>query len=261
MEGKFRYQGKSIFDPIVEQLSTVDVEIFGPIPFFDYLEQYGFPRENAPQHISIDSLEVLSKSLREADSMVMRLGRGDFAVVKVKNKLNDFFLLDKEIFSNEGEFFYPKVKPNQLLAYKLLPKLTEGSLVNLGFSTGLISFALELDEANPIFPPATCNSTFSFDFLPHSLIEHKLSHNKGQVEIDAMFVEKRNGKNTLFVLESKSGNTHKSLAKHKLIYPLLGIANQVPKDIPIVPVYLKVLKSSEGIHFHIVECNYPNPRS
>jgi len=84
-------------------------------------------------------------------------------------------------------------------------------------------------------------------------------HNKGQVEIDAMFLEKRNGKETLFVVEAKSDISHKSLAKHKLLYPVLGIASSIPKTIEIVPVYIKVKASQRGIHYHIVECSIPDP--
>lgn len=249
-----------IFDPIIEELFGQDIGIYGPIHFFDYLDENGIKRVSAPRYISVDSLEVLSKTLQNNDAMVMRLGQGNFVIVKTKNKLKDFFLVDKDIFTEEGELFYPQLQINQLKAYKFLPKLTENSLVNLGFSSGLISYALNLDNSNPIFPPATCNSTFTFEFLPLSSAEKTLTHKQGQVEIDAMFVEKRNGKETLFIIEAKSGNTHKSLAKHKLVYPILGIANNVPSDIQIVPVYIKVISNQKAIHYHIVECEFPNPR-
>lgn len=72
------------------------------------------------------------------------VGRGTFAVIKVKENLRDFFLIDRDIFSDTAEKFYPTVEPNQLLAYKLLPIFTENSLVNLGFSSGLISYSLNL---------------------------------------------------------------------------------------------------------------------
>ena len=256
----YQYHGKGFFAPVVEELKNVDIGIYGPIPFFDYLDKYGIPKVSAPHHISIDSLEVLSGPLRLNNSMVLRLGRGDFSVVKIQNKLNDFFLIDDQIFSETGELFKPKVKPNQLLVYQLLPKLTENSLVNLAFSTGLINYALELDDVSPIFPPATCSTTFTFEFQPHTSIDTKFIHNKGNVEIDSMFIEKRNGEDILFIIEAKSAGRHKSLAKHKLVYPLLGISERVPKNIKIIPVYLKVINLKDGIHFHIVECSYPDPR-
>lgn len=137
-----RYRGAGFFTPIIEELKNVDLGIYGPIPFFDYLDKYGIPKVNAPSYISVDSLEVLSKTLKLNNSMVLRLGRGSFAVVKLENKLKDFFLIDEQIFSEKGDVFTPIGKPNQLLAYQLLPNLTENSLVNLGFSTGLIVLLL-----------------------------------------------------------------------------------------------------------------------
>ncbi|HZG70713.1 MAG TPA: hypothetical protein VEY51_04175 [Chondromyces sp.] len=41
----------------------------------------------------------------------------------------------------------------------------------------------------------------------------------------------------------------------------MGIAKEVPVDIPVVPVHSKVSTTREGIHFHMVECDYPNQRN
>lgn len=262
----YQYTGmSSIFIPALDLIKDIDLALFGPTPLLNYLEEHRFPRTiNAPLAISIDSYEKLHQSCKEHDTMVLRLGRNgigtQFALVRIKGRLNDFFLIDSEIFTKGGEIFEPDFKEEQILAYKFLPNLTETSLVNLGFTSGLISYALGVDIVTPIYPPATCNSTFTFEFQPHSKIETTVVHNQGQVEIDAMFVEKRDGKNTLFVLEAKSGNTHKSLSKHKLLYPVLGIAQNVPEEIEIVPVYLKVNKTQKGIHFNVVECTVPDPR-
>lgn len=252
--------GKDIFYPVIKELNKYEVGLFGPVLFSEYLSTNGFPSVGPARYISIDSLEVLSNTLRINDCMVLRLGGGTFVIVKIKDKIKDFFLVDNDIFTNSDEKFYPTVEPDQLLAYKILPRITETSVVNLGFSSGLISYSLNLDNVKPIFPPGTCSSTFSFEFFPHTLIENNLSYTNGQVEIDAMFVEKRNGKKTLFVIEAKHEGPHRSLAKHKLLFPILGIANNVPKDIDIIPVYLKTFIENDGIHFHVVECNLPDPR-
>jgi hypothetical protein len=81
--------------------------------------------------------------------MVLRLGKStgtgigtQFALVKVKDRLQDFFLIDEKIFSPNGVEYVPKVEHTQLLAYQPLPSLTETSLVNLGFTSGLMSEAL-----------------------------------------------------------------------------------------------------------------------
>ncbi|PFI88739.1 hypothetical protein COI86_14120 [Bacillus thuringiensis] len=266
MNQKYKYNGmSSVFHYVIDQLDNVDQGVFGPVSFLDYLSGLGFPKLKAPDAISIDSWERLHQSLKNNDCMVLRLGKStgagtQFAVVKVKDRLSEYFLFDEKIFTNEGVEYFPEVEDNQLLAYQLLPTLTEASIVNLGFTSGLISKALELDELKPIFPPATCNSTFTFSFKPHSSMDRNLIHKNGQVEIDAMFVEKRNKVNTLFVIEAKVGNKHKSLAKHKLLYPVLAVAPQIPDSIPIVPVYLKAQYEKDGIHFHIVECEIPDPR-
>ncbi|MEK4099757.1 DUF6997 domain-containing protein [Bacillus sp. FSL E2-0195] len=266
MNQKYKYNGmSSVFHYVIDQLDNVDQGVFGPVSFLDYLSGLGFPKLKAPDAISIDSWERLHQSLKSNDCMVLRLGKStgagtQFAVVKVKDRLSEYFLFDEKIFTNEGVEYFPEVEDNQLLAYQLLPTLTEASIVNLGFTSGLVSKALGLDEFKPIFSPATCNSTFTFSFKPHSSMDRNLIHKNGQVEIDAMFVEKRNKVNTLFVIEAKVGNKHKSLAKHKLLYPVLAVAPQIPDSIPIVPVYLKAHYEEDGIHFHIVECEIPDPR-
>ncbi|EJS10513.1 hypothetical protein EXW34_06610 [Bacillus mycoides] len=266
MDKKYEYNGmSSVFYYAIDQLANIDQGIFGPVSFLDYLSGLGFPKLRAPDAISIDSWERLHQSLKDSDSMLLRLGKStgvgtQFAVVKIKNRLSEYFLFDEKIFTNDGVEYIPEVEDNQLLAYQLLPTLTEASIVNLGFTSGLISKALGLDEVKPIFPPATCNSTFTFSFKPHSSLDIEVIHNKGQVEIDAMFVGKRNNVDTLFVVEAKIGSTHKSLAKHKLLYPVLAVAPQIPEHMPIVPVYLKVQNKKSGIHFHVVECEIPDPR-
>jgi hypothetical protein len=255
----------SVFEPVMDTLEDKEVGVFGPTSLQEYLSNHGFPKLIAPSVISIDSFERLHTTFKKNNAMLFRLGRStgtgtQFAVAKVTGSLNDFFIFEDDIFDSRGVIYQPKVHENQLFAYKILPKLTENSLINLGFSTGLISFALGLDKVDPIFPPATCSSTFSFQFIPHTRISNLFNHKNGQVEIDSMFMDNRNGIRTLFVIEAKYGHENKSLAKHKLLYPILSIAPYVPKDIPIVPVYIKACKTVLGVHFHIVECYFPDPR-
>ncbi|MFD2670969.1 DUF6997 domain-containing protein [Marinicrinis sediminis] len=255
-----------VFEAALSTIKDKPVATFGPISFIDYLKSNGYPKMGAAAAISIDSYERLHQSIKSNSAMVMRLGQTkggsgtQFALVKVQDKLDDFFLIDDMIFNSVGTEYVPAVNVEQLKIFSILPSLTEKSYVNLGFSSGLISYALGIDHIKPIFPPASCNSTYTFEFRPHSSISDVFIHNRGQVEIDAMFIEKRNNKETLFVLEAKSDTSHKSLAKHKLLYPVLGIASSVPKNIEIVPVYIKIRTSCRGIHYHIVECSIPDPR-
>ncbi|WP_456475142.1 DUF6997 domain-containing protein [Candidatus Pyrohabitans sp.] len=259
--------GKDIFKPALEVLSDKDTGIYGPFSFQDYLKENNLPPVRTAPVISIDTYELLSPELKLNDTMVLRLGSApngtgtQFALVKVKGRLRDFFLFDGEIFTDkEGLTFLPTVSMRQLFGYNLLPVFTETSLVNLGLASGLISYALGLEDDEIPLAPATGRSTFTFKLKAFSNFPVELTHNNGQVEIDALFVGKRAGKETLFIIEAKSRNNYSSLAKHKLAYPILALAKNVPIDMPIIPVYVKVSKESDGIHYHVVECEFPDPR-
>lgn len=260
----------NIFRPAVSSLIEKDEGLYGPITFLDYLEKNNLSSKmNTPNYISIDSYEQLPPILKDNQIMALRLGskndsptRTQFALVKTKNKLNDFFIFDSEIINRgKGYTFLPSVSLKKLYSYYILPKFSETSLVNLALASGVLPKALGISEKEDPLPPATGRSTFSFELYPHSdLKDKKLLHENGQVEIDAMFVEKREGVDTLFIIEAKSGDRLKSLAKHKIVYPILSVAKKVPIDMPIVPVYLKIFQEDKNIHFHIVECNFPDPR-
>jgi hypothetical protein len=78
------------------------------------------------------------------------------------------------------------------------------------------------------------------------------------VEIDALFVGRRDGLDHLFVLEAKQSGA--ALANHKLLYPIMALAAGVPPDMPIVPVYLRAERQPGGYLFTIAECRCPDPR-
>jgi len=257
-----------VFRPVITEMKDTNTNIYGPSSFLDYLKANNLPRVRTPEYLSIDSFDRLPAILRDNDTMILRLGSSldsnqtNFALIKVKNKLHDFFLFDDEIFNySDVHTFLPTTSIKKLFGYYILSKkFTETSLVNLALASGILNYALELPEGKIPLAPATGKSTFTFEFYPHSDVDQILLHNKGQVEIDAMFVENRNDRETLFILEAKGGDKHRSLAKHKLVYPILSIAKYAPMDMPIVPIYLKIFKNPNGIHFHIVECKFPNPR-
>ena len=141
------------------------------------------------------------------------------------------------------ELFIPPVSMRQLFAFTLLPKFTETSLVNLAIASGLLSHALGLDDATLPSAPATGQGTYSFTFSPHAELGVTWLHSKGQVEIDAAIIAKRRGEETLFVVEAKVGDDFDSLAKHKLLYPALALRGGVPEYMPLVPVYIRVLRT------------------
>ncbi|MFC1708088.1 DUF6997 domain-containing protein, partial [Planctomycetota bacterium] len=107
--------------------------------------------------------------------------------------------------------------------------------------------------------PATGQSTFDFSVRPHAKLDAEWAHQAGQVEIDALLVGRRSGKSVVFVVEAKIGEPS-SLAKHKLVYPALAVAPRVPDGMEIVPVYLRVTATAEGLCFAVAECSLPDPR-
>lgn len=255
-----------IFKPALEEMKRSGKNYFGPISFQEYLRQNNFESKRTPNYISIDSLEVLDKELREANTMVFRLGADPvhketaFALVKSES-VNDFFLIDEELFGNlEPKTFIPTISMRNLFTYKIFPNSSESTLVNLGLASGVIGEALGLDKKEHLLAPTTGMSSFTFDLKLHSSIKKIFNHIKGSVEIDCLLLGKRNGKDILFVFEAKKGGSHKSIAKHKLAYPILSIAKNVPEHIDIVPVYLKVNKREKGIFYNVCECQAFDPR-
>ncbi len=91
-------QRGEIFEPALAEMNG-DVCIWGPTSFRDYLEQNSLSAGKAPEYISIDSYERLPQVLRDADTMVLRLGKclsgtgTQFSLVRVRTRLRDFFLL------------------------------------------------------------------------------------------------------------------------------------------------------------------------
>lgn len=257
-----------VFEPALEEMGEHDTSIFGPTSFRDYVSQHDLNASSrTPRYITIDSLSELAPELRETDVMVLRLGSApsgagtQFLLVKAPDGIEEFFLIDDPVFNDEHPVNYQSpVDRERLLSFHLLPRLSETSLVNLALASGVLSDALELDGTGSLMPPATGRSTFTFDVRPHSTIDETFEHRTGQVEIDTLFAEKRNGETVLFVIEAKTGQQHSTLAKHKLVYPTLALANSVPRDIDIVPLYMRCIRDDDQLYFKIVECEFPDPR-
>lgn len=251
-----------VFERALESMAASKSDVFGPISFQKYLAGSNIARRNTAQIISVDTLARLAPELRKADVMVFRLGQGHgesttkFALARHKNGWSDYFLIDAEIFGPaKSEIFIPSGSARDLYVFQLLPTLTETSLVNLALASGLLGTALQLDEPNRPIIPATGQTVFSFKFQPHSSIETVWSHDRGQVQIDALFTAKRNGKETLFLVEAKTGDELSTLGKHKLVYPPLALCEHIPSYFEIVPIYLRVLHVKNSLHFLICECS------
>ncbi|MGO2012725.1 DUF6997 domain-containing protein [Pseudoalteromonas sp.] len=248
-----------IFQDIVLEMLTNGQSTSTPQSFQQYVNTNNL-KANTAASISVDSLKKLPKFLKDQNTMVLRLGSrpGDnqtyFSLVKA-NDVRAFFFDDLSLFGQlHPELFLPNVSIRSLFAFQLLPKVTETSVVNLAIASGLIAEALNLEDDKTIVVPATGQSTFTFNFKPLANENVTLEHINGQVEIDAVFVAKRNGKEHLFVIEAKHSDKFDSLAKHKLLYPSLSLLEKLPSSMPIVPVYLRSIKTAKGIDFYIAEC-------
>lgn len=251
-----------IFLPALTEMESQGGRHFGPISFQSYAHLHGLQKRNTAQHISIDCLSKLDGDLRKSGVMVFRLGTADggrttqFALARSVG-WSDYFFLDEQIFLGcKPDIYIPTVSYAQLYAFTLLSIFTETSLVNLAIASGLMAHALHLDEGCNLSIPATGQTAFTFSFGPRSDMELLWIHNRGQIEIDAVFTGTRNGKECLFVVEAKAGDKLDSLAKHKLLYPILALKTKVPRYISIIPVYVRAVRRPEGMHFHIAECEY-----
>lgn len=227
-------QEQQLFREALSRLESKDGLVGETIEFSNYAAEQGFGTRSTAQHISVNKISELNPLLREAKTMVFRLGsttgsgRSCFALARSTRGLSDYFLIDSEIFTGEHpKLFLPDVSARALFAYELLPNLTESSFVNLALASGLMHEALGLDERTLLPAPATGRGVFSFTFRPHEADDESLRHIRGQVEIDALFVGKRNGEEHLFVVEAKHSKHMESLAKHKLAYPVLALQSSL----------------------------------
>lgn len=251
----------NVFGRLIRELEQRDIYYSEPQSF----QNYSGIRDRTASYISVQDVDSLKPELRKAGYMVFRLGlRLDnptthFGLAKLKrdDEWTEYFLFDKDIFNEvEPEIFLPNVSVRQLFAFNLLSKLAENSLINLAISSGLLASALGIESSESLAAPASGQGNFTFEFKASSDAP-EWQHVAGQVEIDALFVGRQNNRETLFVIEAKTSKDFKSLAKHKLVYPILGLRERIPGCIPIVPVYIRAIKSEHKreIDFYIAICN------
>jgi hypothetical protein len=252
-----------IFSPAIEELSISGQTYREPEDFSIYLKRHNLACNKTAEALSVDSLAKLDSELKSAGLMVLRLGSGDgirtrFALVKNRNGWNDFFLQDDLIISSTKPiFFIPNANFQTLFGFKLIPKLTETSLVSFAVHSGLLSHALGFDPNGVSIAPATGQSRFSFKFRPlreeNGLI---FEHVRGQVEIDAFFLASKGNKHIAVIVEAKFGEKMGSLAKHKLLYPYLALRDNIPSYMHTMLVYMRVIRRQDGHHFYICECEF-----
>jgi hypothetical protein len=237
--------------------------LYGPEIFRAYCGRHGL-RADTASTISVDHAKSLGAELREAQTMVLRLGaghpggeaRGQTAFALVRHEclsLAPFFLMDEEVFTGQPETFIPDRSMRALFPFGLLPKLSETSLLTLAHASGLMAEALGCDDGSIHMIPATGHGTYSFRFTVGTDRAHALDHVAGQVEIDSVCIGVRAGRNHVIVTEAKRG-PFDSIARHKLAYAVWAVRSNIPEDMPIIPVYLRVTESEWGLEFNVAEC-------
>jgi hypothetical protein len=215
----------SIFGPALSEMCRSSTATFGPLSFREYLKTHDLPLTGTAAAISVDSIRALSIDLVEARTMVFRLGAAirtrhtTFALCRYRDSWTDLFLQDECISGSQSSVpFFATGLDRNIAAYRLLPRLTEPSIVNLAIAFGILAAALELDDADRSPVPATGQSTCSLDVRPYD-DSIAWQHRQGQVEINCIFVGHRNGRDGLFLVEAKCSCSFASLAKHKLVFP------------------------------------------
>jgi hypothetical protein len=262
-------QGQKInmFEFALNEMPAQDPTIWGPASFQDYLAENGIldsPRTAA--NISVDHKSKLAAELRDRDTMILRLGKSQgtgtqFALVQVPGRLNDFFFLEQKLFDDDVPTpFIPERTFFELFPFSLFANHSETNLVNAAFCSGLITTALKLDRSDIVPFPATGASNVTFEFSPHTELSTPLLHDRGQVQVDGVFVGKREGQQYVFVLEAKVDPPGGTTAKHKLLYSVLAIAPSVPEGIDIVAIYVQFNRHALGTIIRICECSIPDPR-
>lgn len=252
---------ESLFAPALEEMRSAGRNHSDPQPFQSYLRQHGLKATKTAQAISVQELASLDPFLRDANTMVFRLGQGTFALCKAQASVSEFFLMDSTLFAGVTEqTFVPDSSYAELFPYSLIGTLTEVGEVNIAIASGLLGHALGCDLPSARVAPATGAATYSFIVRPHShqpTLEWQ--HGNGQVEIDSVYFAKRNKRWTLFIIEAKHGGGQ-SLAKSKLAYACSALSTKrIPSDVPIVPVYMRALQTEVGrILFSIAECRALN---
>lgn len=253
----------AIFD---KALSLMDGRAFlEPRPFKSYAAEAGFPNEKTVENISVQDIRGLAPELKKAGVMVFRLGNPlgtkgtHFALARHLGGWDDYFLQDEKIFEGR-EACLANGSNEKLDIFRILPKSTETSLVNLAVASGILQTALDLDHTEIPLINATAQGTYSFEVFPHPNMDAAWNHVDGQVEIDGAFIARRGGVKTMFVVEAKVSDGLESLAKHKIAYPMLAIETMIPKGIPIVGVYLRVVRRISGFDFYVAECTFSSDR-
>lgn len=230
----------------VEQLRQEDLRSYGPESFIGYCDRYDLVRHSTANFISIDYFEKLHKQLKDEKLMVLRLGSFDkkagtnFMLVRY-DRPEDYFFFDKDLFDVPPIDFEPDPAVKSALSIiNVFSNYSEMMLISYLLSSGALPEVLGLDKSQVYYTPLTGRSNYTFNFYPYEGAD-LVTHQSGQVEIDAVFTGHKNGRPVIVVAEAKVENpSYRSLAKHKLFYAYKSIQSVLHDSFEIIPVYLKL---------------------
>ena len=252
------------FTAALDELHTSGRPYWGPHNFQDYLKKHGLKADTA-RSISVDAHEDLDRELRERQTMVLRMGnhhgRGtSFVLVRCDSVRSQFYLEDAAFSRVPAQVKTQHVGAAQLAPFQVLPQFSEYALLSLVIASGALGEALGLENSRIL--PASGHFTADFAVKPLAAEPQIFSHQQGQVEVDALFYGVRDGRPLLVVVESKRDGGLRSLAKHKLVYPLLALAPKVDPSIRLLPVYVRLrLQPPSGlglvVELDLMECAFP----
>lgn len=239
---------KSVFAPGLEAHLASGNPVSPARSFREYAEEHGLDAQRTASYISVSHWGELPQMLQAADTMVLRLGGPGptrFSLVTVSD-VTRFFVPEPDPALNT-ETFLPRMSLRALFSYAVLGSVSEQTLITLASTSGLLSHALGLDPDDPLEAPATGAITATFAFRPDPEADTVLHHVGGQVEVDAVFVGRRDGRDVVFVIEAKGRKPR--LAKHKLVYPILSLRENVPEDMEVIPIYLRAFRDRSRPRF------------
>lgn len=250
-----------LFSPLIEEAHSQGHSV--PREWQAYLQTRGISTtRKSPEFLAPDDLTKLNSQLRDANCMIFRLGaagggsKTHFSVVSCMS-LDDQFIENKTVLAaSSDQLFFPTVPARELFSFGLIPNATENGLVNLALCSGIMDEALCIEQRAAL--PARGNSLYSFRVCPSSEQQYlELEHVTGQVEIDAVFLGKQSGVDTIFVVEAKRLQGRRGIAKAKLGYSTLAVQSLLKLPLRIQTVYLLFDRPApETIRFIVAPCEW-----
>ena len=250
-----------LFSPLIDEARRLGYS--EPREWQAFLHSRGISTSRkSPEFLAPDDLNKLNAQLREANCMIFRLGaagggsKTHFSIVSCKS-LEDQFISNQTVLAAcTDQLFFPTVPARELFSFGLIPNATENGLVNLALCSGIMDDALGIEQRATL--PAKGNSMYTFRVCPTSEQPNlALEHVTGQVEIDSVFLGKKSGDDTIFVVEAKRLKGRRGISKAKLVYSTLAVQSLLKFPLKVQTVYLLFDRPApDTIRFVVAPCQW-----